>query len=329
MGRETEQASERKCNSKCMHRGVNYKNLGRPEPVKTERFLPTIHAAKHAERVVELHVAREDDERQLLPLPYLLLGLQQVTAESSTATARAAVSAAGLPGAPQGTWLPRRGRRRDRGGRARRCVVRVSTCSAARRGESTPSPAWQGQVPVRVGEAGEAAPQRSAARVSACSAVRATSDSRKALVRVGEAREAAPAQRGTRLGLQHIEGDEGLVEAPVYISGAEETLEQAAVKRGWGIRGLTAQRLLHLRVVEQLRERRQHAHDLRGDRRDGGHELRWRAGVVPVARSRSTPFLRYSSARYPVSSSTSTGSNGTRNSRGNTACGSTYCCWPP
>jgi hypothetical protein len=78
----------------------------------------------------------------------------------------------------------------------------------------------------------------------------------------------------------------------MYIGEAEEAVERAEVDRGRGIRGLTTQQLLHLRVVKQLRERREHAHDLRTT------AARWcgAGGQIKL----SIPFLRYSSARRPV-----------------------------
>jgi hypothetical protein len=70
----------------------------------------------------------------------------------------------------------------------------------------------------------------------------------------------ATVQSGARLSLERGERDQRLAEAAVRVGEAEEVVEQALRERGPGPQ--PAQRFPHLRVVEQLRERDDHARDL-------------------------------------------------------------------
>jgi hypothetical protein len=88
-------------------------------------------------------------------------------------------------------------------------------------------------------------------------------------------RGVAAAQRGARLGLQRGQRDQRLAEAAVRVGEAEEVVQEPL--REAGPAQQAAQRLPHLRVAQQLRERDEHPAHLRR-RRGHGRRRRRRRG---------------------------------------------------
>jgi hypothetical protein len=156
-------------------------------------------------------------------------------------------------------------------------VDATSTRAAAAEFESADRPEKTAAEPAATATVASATAAASAAasagRSSGNGAGALPATARTAAARRGrEPGRVATAQRGARPRLERCERDQRLAEAAVRVGEAEEVVEQALRERGPGPQ--PAQRLPHLRVVEQLRERDEHARDLRRGgrhgRRDGG-----------------------------------------------------------
>jgi hypothetical protein len=191
-------------------------------------------------------------------------------------------------------------------------VDATSTRAAAAEFESADRPEKTAAEPAATATVASATAAASAAasagRSSGNGAGALPATARTAAARRGrEPGRVATAQRGARPRLERCERDQRLAEAAVRVGEAEEVVEQALRERGPAPQ--PAQRLPHLRVVEQLRERDEHARDLRRGgrhgRRDGGDRPSTRRregwpsgrGTPPACRSRSPgPSSRWASA---------------------------------